>query len=88
MMRIQVGDKTLHHNRPSQTLRDHERITAEGLKQFEEHFRAPRTLRHPIDLSLKLARSDCQSPVICDQPRFAQVILDFLFDLTLRDDRS
>src|SRR2546428_5353897 len=40
---------------------------------------------HSIHLRLEFAPSDWRSPSICDKLRFAQVLFDFVFDLTLRD---
>ena len=42
-------------------------------------------LRDAIHLSLKLVHTDWSPAVICDELRFAQIIRDFVFDLTLRD---
>jgi hypothetical protein len=44
-------------------------------------------LRHAVHFGLKLACGDWQPALIRDKLRFVKVIFDFLFDLTLRDNR-
>jgi hypothetical protein len=77
--------KALGQNGPRQTFCYDKGIVAKRFEEFAQHLRLSGVIGHALHLSLKFAPSDWRSPSICDKLRFAQVLFDFVFDLTLRD---
>src|SRR5439155_2606768 len=84
--RIAVGN-TFREDWPGQTLRDDKGIVAERRKKLAQHLGLFGVLRHPIHFSLQLLGRDRLLPLLFEQLRIAQVILDLLFDCCLRHQR-
>src|SRR5881296_3840878 len=84
--RIAVGN-TFREDWPGQTLRDDKGIVAECCKELAQHLGLFGVLRHTIHFSLQLLGRDRLLPLLFEQLRMAQVILDLLLDGCLRHHR-
>src|SRR5882757_4976718 len=86
-MSRQLANESFGQNGSGQALSDDEWITSEQYKEFAQHIGGSSVSSHSLHLSLKFARADWQSPLICHQLRFAKIIFNSLLNLMLRHNR-